>query len=47
MLCSVHLGLMQGVLTEAGGPLAAEAVRTSALPADCTVQLRLTEMTAA
>lgn len=47
MLCSVHLGLMQGVLTEAGGPLAAETVRTSALPADCTVQLRLTEMTAA
>ena len=47
MLCSVHLGLMQGVLTEAGGPLAAEAVRTSVLPADCTVQLRLTEMSAA
>jgi len=53
MLCSVHLGLMQGVLTEAGGPLAAEAVRASALPADCAVpaecvvQLRLTEMTAA
>ncbi|MCK2034506.1 ArsR family transcriptional regulator [Microbacterium sp. SSW1-49] len=47
MLCTVHLGLMQGVLTEAGGPLAAEAVRTSALPADCVVQLRLTEMTAA
>ena len=53
MLCSVHLGLMQGVLAEAGGPLAAEAVRTPALPADravpadCMVQLRLTEMTAA
>lgn len=53
MLCSVHLGLMQGVLTEAGGPLAAEGVRTPALaadcarPADCVVQLRLTEMTAA
>ncbi|WP_194764992.1 helix-turn-helix transcriptional regulator [Microbacterium sp. UFMG61] len=53
MLCSVHLGLMQGVLTEAGGPLAAEAVRTPALaadcavPAECVVQLRLTEMTAA
>jgi predicted ArsR family transcriptional regulator len=47
MLCTVHLGLMQGVLTEAGGPLAAEAVRTTALPADCTVQLRQTEMTAA
>ncbi len=53
MLCSVHLGLMQGVLAEAGGPLAAEAVRTSALPAecvvpaDCMVQLRLTETAAA
>ncbi|MFJ4222986.1 helix-turn-helix transcriptional regulator [Microbacterium sp. NPDC089695] len=52
MLCSVHLGLMQGVLAEAGGPLAAEAVRASGLPEDCaplecTVQLRLTEMTAA
>lgn len=47
MLCSVHLGLMQGVLTEAGGPLAAEAVRTSAIPADCVVQLRRAEMTAA
>ncbi|MEN0023310.1 MAG: ArsR family transcriptional regulator [Microbacterium sp.] len=53
MLCSVHLGLMQGVLTEAGGPLAAEAVRTSDLaedsarPEECVVQLRLTEMTAA
>lgn len=47
MLCSVHLGLMQGVLAEAGGPLAADAVRTSAVPADCTLQLRLAEMTAA
>ncbi|WP_336641738.1 helix-turn-helix transcriptional regulator [Microbacterium sp. USHLN272] len=47
MLCRVHLGLMQGVLTEAGGPISADAVRTSALPADCTVQLRLTEMSAA
>lgn len=47
MLCSVHLGLMQGVLAEAGGPLAAAAVRTSALPADCTVQLRVAEKTAA
>jgi predicted ArsR family transcriptional regulator len=52
MLCTVHLGLMQGVLTEAGGPLAAEAVRSAlpadcAAPAECVVQLRLTEMTAA
>lgn len=47
MLCSVHLGLMQGVLAEAGGPLAAEAVRAPGRPEECTVQLRLTEMTAA
>ena len=47
MLCSVHLGLMQGVLAEAGGPLSAEAVRASSLPEDCTVQLRLAAMSAA
>nr|WP_314840775.1 helix-turn-helix domain-containing protein [uncultured Microbacterium sp.] len=47
MLCTVHLGLMQGVLTEAGGPLAAGAVRTSEIPAECTVQLHLSEVTAA
>ncbi len=47
MLCSVHLGLMQGVLAEAGGPLSAEAVRASSLPEDCTVQLRLAAMAAA
>ncbi|AZH79843.1 MULTISPECIES: helix-turn-helix transcriptional regulator [Microbacterium] len=40
MLCQVHLGLMQGVLNEAGGPLAAERVRDALLPSDCTVQLR-------
>lgn len=39
LLCQVHLGLMQGVLTEAGGPLAADCVRTSAESTDCTVQL--------
>ncbi|MEJ1088701.1 helix-turn-helix domain-containing protein [Microbacterium sp. Mu-80] len=41
MLCQVHLGLMQGVLTQAGGPLAAECVREAMRPEECTVQLRL------
>jgi hypothetical protein len=36
----VHLGLMQGILAEAGGPLEAECVREAALPSECTVQLR-------
>lgn len=40
ILCRVHLGLMQGVLTEAGGPLEAACVRASGDPADCTVQLQ-------
>lgn len=40
-LCQVHLGLMQGVLTQAGGPLAADCVLAAERPADCTVQLRL------
>lgn len=40
MLCQVHLGLMQSVLNEAGGPLAAERVQEAVLPSDCTVQLR-------
>src|SRR5690606_27100616 len=43
VLCQVHLGLMQGVLTQAGGPLAADCVRASAHPEECTVQLRLAE----
>ncbi|MFE6735253.1 helix-turn-helix transcriptional regulator [Microbacterium sp. NPDC057650] len=41
LLCQVHLGLMQGVLTQAGGPIAAECVRAAANPAECTVQLRV------
>jgi predicted ArsR family transcriptional regulator len=45
VLCRVHLGLMQGVLTEAGGPLTADFVRDPVLPAECTVQLRLTDVT--
>ena len=42
MLCQVHLGLMQGVLTQAGGPIAAECVQAARRPEECTVQLRLT-----
>ncbi|GAA1542805.1 putative ArsR family transcriptional regulator [Microbacterium ginsengiterrae] len=41
VLCRVHLGLMQGVLTQAGGPLAADFVQEPAVPEECTVQLRL------
>jgi len=41
MLCQVHLGLMQGVLTQAGGPIEADCVRAAANPHECTVQLRL------
>lgn len=39
--CAVHLGLIQGVLTEAGGPLVADCVRASATQIECTVQLRV------
>jgi len=46
MLCQVHLSLMQGVLTEAGGPLTADFVHEPALPAECTVQLRLADASA-
>ncbi|MFE6997150.1 helix-turn-helix transcriptional regulator [Microbacterium sp. NPDC057659] len=41
LLCQVHLGLMQGVLTQAGGPIAAECVLAAANPSECTVQLRV------
>ncbi|WP_460800781.1 helix-turn-helix transcriptional regulator [Microbacterium sp. GXF6406] len=46
VLCRVHLSLMQGVLTEAGGPLAADSVHEPAMPQECTVQLRLTDTAA-
>ncbi len=39
-LCAVHLGIMQGVLAEAGGPLRAIAVRTEGVPDGCILQLR-------
>lgn len=38
-LCAVHLGLMQSVLRQAGGPLRASGIRSSACPTDCTVEL--------
>ncbi|UNK71435.1 ArsR family transcriptional regulator [Microbacterium sp. H1-D42] len=47
MLCQVHLGLMQSVLNQAGGPLAADCVREPARPEECTVQLRLSAAAAA
>ena len=40
VLCRVHLGLMQGVLAQAGGPLAADFVQDAALPEECVVHLR-------
>lgn len=39
-LCGVHLGLMQGVLTGAGGPLEVDGMHDSCNPAQCVVQLR-------
>jgi predicted ArsR family transcriptional regulator len=41
-LCAVHLGIMQGVLAEAGGPLRAIAVRTDGVQNGCIVQLLCT-----
>ena len=38
-LCAVHLGLMQAVLTEAGGPLSAACIRTTDRATDCVVEL--------
>lgn len=39
VLCSVHLGLMQSVLNEAGGPLSIDGMRSSCDPRQCVVQL--------
>ncbi|GAB6859194.1 helix-turn-helix transcriptional regulator [Microbacterium xylanilyticum] len=47
VLCQVHLGLMQGVLAQAGGPLAAGCVRTTERPEECTVELLRVESTTA
>ncbi|MCE4026285.1 winged helix-turn-helix transcriptional regulator [Microbacterium sp. Au-Mic1] len=43
VLCQVHLGLMQGVLAQAGGPLTARCVRSAARPEECTVELDRTD----
>ena len=39
MLCRVHVGLMDGVLTQAGGPLKVDGIAPSCDPAQCVVQL--------
>lgn len=39
MLCQVHLGLMQGVLGEARGPLLARDVRPPSFAEECIVEL--------
>ncbi|MGW8483120.1 winged helix-turn-helix transcriptional regulator [Microbacterium sp. NPDC055903] len=41
VLCAVHLGLMQGVLAESGGPLVAACVLAAERPEECTVRLAL------
>ncbi len=46
-LCSVHLGLMDGVMAAAGGPLQTDFVCESKNQTDCTVQLTLTKRPAA
>ena len=38
-LCEVHLGIMQGALSEAGGPLAIEGMRAACDPRECVIQL--------
>ncbi|MBA8815452.1 putative ArsR family transcriptional regulator [Microbacterium halimionae] len=38
-LCQVHLGIMDGVLAQAGGPLRVEAMAPSCNPAECVVHL--------
>jgi len=39
VLCSVHLSLMQGVLSQAGGPLSVDGMRSSCDARECIVQL--------
>lgn len=40
-LCSVHLGIMQGVLAEAHGPLSVAGMKPSCDPTQCVVQLAM------
>ncbi|GAA3034097.1 ArsR family transcriptional regulator [Microbacterium dextranolyticum] len=39
VLCSVHLSIMQSVLSSAGGPLSVDGMRSSCDPRECIVQL--------
>lgn len=39
LLCHVHVGLMESVLVQAGGPLHVEGIAPSCDPAQCVVQL--------
>ncbi len=39
VLCSVHLGIMQSVLSSAEGPLSVDGMRSSCDPRECIVQL--------
>jgi predicted ArsR family transcriptional regulator len=39
VLCGVHVGLMDSVLAQAGGPLRVEGIAPSCDPAQCVVQL--------
>lgn len=41
-LCQVHLSLLQGVLTEARGPLAVDGMRPACDPRECVIQLMRT-----
>lgn len=43
VLCAVHVGLMQGVLAEAGGPLTVDGLLPSCDPSQCHVQLTLAD----
>jgi predicted ArsR family transcriptional regulator len=47
VLCAVHIGLMQGVLGEAGGPLEIEGMLPSCDPSQCQIQLTMTPDAAA
>src|SRR5665811_549832 len=42
-VCSVHFGLMQGVLDQAGGPLEAQELHPLAEPNSCTLDLHCAE----
>jgi predicted ArsR family transcriptional regulator len=42
VLCSVHVGLMDSVLAQAGGPLRVEGIAASCDPTQCIVQLAAT-----